>query len=96
MNEKLKGPEVDGLFAGVLQLKTIEECYAFFDDVCTVHELQSMAQRLYVAALLREGKTYAEISEQTRASTATISRVNRALHYGSDGYALVLDRINEK
>ena len=93
MNEKLKSESMDMLFKAVLELKTIEECYAFFDDICTIHELQSLAQRLEVAFMLCDGKTYTEIGELTGASTATVSRVNRSLNYGSDGYKMVLDRL---
>ncbi len=96
MNEKLKNSSVDNLFNAVLQLKNIEECYNFFEDLCTVHELQALAQRLDVAIMLKKGGTYTEISQKTGASTATISRINRALNYGCDGYALVLKRLEEK
>jgi len=92
MNQKLKSRAMDQLFECVLRLQTVEECYAFFDDICTVHELQALSQRLEVAIMLRQGKTYIEIGELTGASTATISRVNRSLHYGADGYSIVLGR----
>ena len=92
MNEKLKSKAMNQLFECILRLKTVDECYSFFDDICTVHELQALSQRLEVAIMLREGKTYIEIGELTGASTATISRVNRSLHYGADGYSIVLDR----
>ncbi len=93
MNKKIKTKAVDHLFQAILTLKTPEECYAFFDDVCTVNELLSLSQRYEVARMLRDKKTYLEIAEQTGASTATISRVNRSLNYGSDGYDLVFGRI---
>lgn len=93
MNNKIKSEACDLLFTGILKLDSIEECYSFFEDVCTVNELQSLAQRFAVAKMLREGFTYMDIAEQTGASTATISRVNRALNYGSDGYDMILDRI---
>lgn len=87
---KLKDDITDQLFRGILSLETEEECYQFFEDVCTVSELKSMAQRLEVARMLQEGKIYEEIVEKTGASTATISRVKRCLVYGADGYVKVL------
>jgi TrpR-related protein YerC/YecD len=95
MNDKLKNISTDLLFKGILQLKTVEECYSFFDDLCTVNELQSMAQRFEVAGLLSEGDTYTAIGEKTGASTATISRINRCLNYGDGGYSTVLKRLKE-
>lgn len=92
-DSKLKNDQVDAYFQAILQLKDIEECYRFFEDICTVKEIQSIAQRLEVAKLLRMNKTYNEIEAETGASTATISRINRSLNYGSDGYNLVLDRL---
>lgn len=96
MNSKLKTEEVDSLFHAILTLQTVEECYSFFEDACTVNELLSLAQRFEVARMLREKKTYLEIAEKTGASTATISRVNRSLNYGNDGYDMVLDRMKDK
>ena len=96
MNSKLKTEEVDSLFHAILTLQTVEECYSFFEDACTVNELLSLAQRFEVARMLREKKTYLEIAEKTGASTATISRVNRSLNYGNDGYDMVFERINQK
>lgn len=93
MNKKLKTEAVDALFNAILSLETKEECYAFFEDLCTVNELLSLSQRFDVADMLRDKKTYLEIAEKTGASTATISRVNRSLNYGSDGYELVFGRI---
>ncbi len=93
MNKKLHTDSVDFLFDAVLSLKDKEECYTFFEDVCTVNELLSLAQRFEVAAMLRAKKTYLEIAEKTGASTATISRVNRSLNYGNDGYDMVFERI---
>lgn len=93
---KIKDELVDQLFRAVLSLQTIEECYRFFEDLCTVSEIKSLAQRLEVARMLKEKKTYSEIAERTGASTATISRVNRFLHYGSDGYNIVLERLSKK
>ncbi len=95
MNSKIKDKETDALFLAILKLKTIEECYAFFEDICTIHEIKSLAQRLEVAKMLEEKKTYIEIQQATGASTATISRVNRALSYGSDGYKMILNRIKD-
>lgn len=86
---------VDHLFEAVLQLKDKEECYRFFEDVCTVNEILSLSQRFEVAKMLTENKTYLEIAEQTGASTATISRVNRSLNYGNDGYQMVFSRMEE-
>lgn len=96
MNTKLKDTGVEFLFEAVLALKTKEECYSFFEDLCTVPELKAMSQRLAVAKMLSEKKVYSEIVSQTGASTATISRVNRSLNYGCDGYELVFGRMKEK
>jgi len=93
MNKKLHSPAVDRLFRAVLTLKTEEECYQFFEDVCTANEILSLSQRYEVAEMLREKKTYLEIAEQTGASTATISRVNRSLNFGNDGYDLTMARL---
>lgn len=95
MSKKIRTAEVDHLFDAILTLKDKEECYTFFEDVCTVNELLSISQRYEVAKMLREGNTYLEISTATGASTATISRVNRSLNYGNDGYDMVLNRIKE-
>ena len=81
---------VDQLFQAILTLKTVDECYTFFEDACTINELLSLSQRFEVATMLRENKTYLDISKKTGASTATISRVNRSLIYGNDGYEMVL------
>ena len=96
MNDKLKTREVDGLFDAVLKLKTRDECYDFFEDLCTISEILSMAQRLEVAKLLNGGMKYQDIAKNTGASTATVSRVNRSLKYGNDGYQLVLRRLEEE
>ena len=96
MNKKIKTDAVDHLFDAILTLKNPEECYKFFEDVCTINELLSLSQRYEVAKMLREGKTYLEIADKTGASTATISRVNRCLHYGTDGYKLAIDRVKAK
>lgn len=94
--DKLRGETMDQLFRAILSLKDIEECYRLFDDLCTVGEVQSLAQRLEVARMLREGHTYHKIENDTGASTATISRVKRCLNYGTDAYQMVLDRVSEK
>lgn len=96
MNSKLRDEHTDSLFDAILQLKDREECYNFFEDLCTIAELKALAQRLQVAKMLREKRTYTDICDQTGASTATISRVNRCLIYGADGYNTVLDRMQEK
>ena len=96
MSKKIRTEAVDYLFSAILSLKDKEECYTFFEDVCTINELLSISQRYEVAKLLREGQTYLDISNATGASTATISRVNRSLNYGNDGYDLVLERVNEQ
>lgn len=95
MNNKLRDMNLDLLFQAVLTLKTIDECYDFFDDLCTVTELKALSQRLQVAKMLSMNKVYSDIVAETGASTATISRVNRSLNYGSDGYSIVFDRLKE-
>jgi len=96
MNKSLNTPSMELLFDAILSLKTKEECYAFFEDVCTINELLSFSQRFEVAGMLRQNCTYIEITEKTGASTATISRVNRSLTYGNGSYNLVFDRIENK
>ena len=93
MNTKLKDMNVDYLFKAILSLETMEECYNFFEDLCTVPELKALSQRLEVARMLSEGRVYSDIVAKTGASTATISRVNRSLNYGSDGYKVVFDAL---
>lgn len=93
---KVKNGQTDLLMDAVLELSSKEDAYRFFEDICTIAELKSMAQRLEVAVLLRRKVTYQEIVRITGASSATISRVNRALTYGADGYAKVLDALEEK
>lgn len=93
---KIKDPFVDELFKAILALETEDDCYRFFEDICTIKEIQSISQRLAVAKLLKEKKTYTEIEKQTGASTATISRVNRCLLYGADGYQRILKRLEER
>ena len=96
MNKKLKSEAVDHLFEAILTLESVEECYTFFEDVCTVNEVLSISQRYEVAKMLRNKNTYLEIAEKTGASTATISRVNRSLNYGNDGYEMVFARMDAK
>lgn len=93
--KKLKNKDVDALFEAILLLKTVEECYSFFEDACTIKEILEIAQRLKAAKMLRAGVNYADISKETGMSTATISRVNKCLEYGNGGYNIVLDRLNE-
>lgn len=95
MNKKIHTEAVDQLFEGILALRSKDECYDFFEDLCTVNEILSLSQRFEVAAMLRDHETYLKIAEQTGASTATISRVNRSLNYGNDGYEMVMERIKE-
>jgi TrpR-related protein YerC/YecD len=90
---KLKSNLIDQLFQTVLKLNDLESCYRFFEDVCTINELQDLATRFEVARLLKEKKSYVEIAKLTKASSATISRVNRALLYGADGYQLALKKL---
>lgn len=94
MEKKLKDKNTDLFFNAILHLETIDECYDFFEDLCTVNELKSISQRIVVAKMLREKKVYSEIVDETGASTATVSRVNRSLQYGCGGYDLIFDRMN--
>lgn len=94
-DSKLKNKETDDLFKAILMLETEEDCYRFFEDICTIKELQAIAQRFQVAKLLYQKKTYNEIEEITNASTATISRVNRCLIYGADGYQNILKKLKD-
>lgn len=93
---KFQSDEMDRLFEAILELRNLDECYRFFEDLCTVSELKAMAQRLEVAYMLSKNVTYNEIAEKTGASTATISRINRCLQYGADGYNLILNRLSRK
>ncbi len=93
MNSKLKELNVEFLFQAILKLQTMEECYNFFEDLCTVPELKVLSQRLMVAKMLDEDKVYSDIVAETGASTATISRVNRSLNYGCDGYRVIFERL---
>ena len=95
MSKNIRTQAVDHLFEAILCLKDSEECYTFFEDICTVNELLSLAQRFEVARMLRNHNTYLEIAEKTGASTATISRVNRSLNYGNDGYDMVFARMKD-
>ena len=96
VNSKLKSESIDELFQAILSLENIEECYRFFEDLATVPEIKSLAQRLQVSKMLMQNETYTLISKTTGASTATISRVKNALFYGEDGYKLVIERLNDK
>ena len=93
---KLHTQEVEELFKAILSLKTVDECYKFFGDACTIKEVLEIAQRLKAAKMLREGINYAVITKETGMSTATISRVNRCLEYGDGGYSMILDRLEEE
>ena len=96
MADKLRTENVKELFEAILTLESVEECYQFFEDVCTINEIISLAQRFEVAGMLREKQTYNDIAQKTGASTATISRVNRSLNYGNDGYDMVFERLSGK
>lgn len=92
-DSKMKNDETDELYDAIMSLRSREECYQFFDDLCTFGEIKAMSQRFHVASLLSEGKTFTQISEEVGASSATITRVNKCITYGSDGYKLVLERL---
>jgi TrpR-related protein YerC/YecD len=92
--EKLHTKEVDTLFEAILKLETLEECYKFFEDACTIKEILDIAQRLKAAKMLTNGENYIEVSKATGMSTATISRVNKCLSYGGGGYKMILDRLD--
>ena len=96
MNDKIKTKDADFLFNAILKLQTLEECYMFFEDLCTVPELKALSQRIVVAKMLSDGRVYSDIVKATGAYTATISRVNRSLEYGCDSYALIFDRMDEE
>lgn len=96
MNPKLKDANVEYLYRAVLSLQNMEECDRFFDDLCTVQELKALSQRLQVAKMLRDHQVYSEIVQATGASTATISRVNRSLNYGADGYEAIFQRLDKE
>lgn len=96
VNPKLKDELNDQLCKAVLKLESVEECYQFFEDICTISELKAMSQRLEVAKMLQDHHTYDDIVSRTGASTATISRVKRCLNYGADGYSLVFNRLKDE
>ena len=96
MNSKIKNKYIDSLFEAILKIDNLNECYMFFEDICTVSELKAISQRLEVAKMLKKGCRYSEIVKKAGASTATISRVNRCLNYGADGYNIILDRMEKK
>lgn len=96
MGKMVKTSETENFFDAILALENKEECYQFFDDICTMKELSSIAQRFEVAKMLREEKTYLDIAKETGASTATISRVNRSLNYGNSSYDMLLERMKNK
>ncbi|MBE7012166.1 MAG: hypothetical protein E7415_05785 [Ruminococcaceae bacterium] len=96
MMTKLHNPLTDRLFEAILKLETIDDCYAFFEDICTIKEITDISQRLDVAIMLNQGKSYQEVSKATGASTATISRVNKCLNYGSGGYEKALSKLFEE
>ena len=96
MNKKIRTAAVETLFEAIIKLESVDECFDFFEDLATINEILSLSQRFEVARMLRQHKTYLEIAEKTGASTATISRVNRSLNYGNDGYDLAIARIQDK
>lgn len=96
MKNKIQDENIDYLFRGILTLETLEDCYHFFEDLCTVSELQEMSRRMKAARMLKDNYIYSDISEQTGLSTAAISRVNRCLKYGSDGYIKVLQSLDRR
>ena len=96
MDSKIKDKNVDFMLSAILKLETMDECYRFFEDLCTVPEVKAMSQRVAVAHMLKQGWVYSDIVAKTGASTATISRVNRSLHYGNEGYESVLKKLESK
>lgn len=96
MGKTIRTEVVKDLFEAILTLENVDECFDFFEDVCTVNEVLSIAQRFAVARMLKEDHTYLEVAKETGASTATISRVNRSLNYGNDGYDMVFSRLEKK
>ena len=93
---KIQNKDIDRLFDAILTLETVEECYNFFEDLCTISEMRAMGQRFQVGRMLDEGRIYSDIVKETGAATATISRVNKCLIYGTDGYRTALDRVQNK
>ena len=96
MNKRNRKPRNEDMYKAILELRDMDECIKFFDDLCTISELKALSQRLQVAKMLSERRVYSDIVSQTGASTATISRVNRSLNYGADGYEIVFSRIKEE
>lgn len=96
MSSKFKDPNIDFLFEAILKLETLDECYDFFDDLCTVPEIKAFSRRIVVAKMLKENRVYNDICKETGASTATISRVNRSLLYGCNGYEKIFARMEDK
>ena len=96
MSNKIRDEQTDYLFKAILTVNDVDECYAFFEDLCTVSEIREMAKRLTAARMLNNNYIYSEIAEQTGLSTATIGRVNRCLKYGNDGYAAILPRLEKR
>lgn len=94
--DKLRCAETDDLFEAIMSLNSIDECYLFFEDACTIKELREISQRFHVAKLLESGQNYQEVNAETGVSTATICRVNKCLNYGSGGYRTVIDRLKKK
>ncbi len=95
MDYKIRSADADFLFEAILKLQNVEECYRFFDDLCTVNEVKSISQRIVVAKMLKDKKVYSDIGKSTGASTATISRVNRSLEYGNGAYEMVFERMEQ-
>ena len=96
MIRRLKDENIEKLFEAILTLENLEECYDFFEDICTVDEIQGISRRLCAAKMLMDNRVYSDITSETGLSTATISRVNRSMKYGNGGYAMVFDRIEKK
>lgn len=91
----IKNKSIDELYKAIISIDSVEECYTFFEDLCTISEIQAMAQRYHVALMLEQGVTYSKIAEETGASSATISRVNRALNYGAGGYKALIEKVEK-
>lgn len=92
----IKNKSIDELYKAIISIENLDECYTFFEDLCTITEIQAMAQRYHVALMLHQGVTYSEIAKETGASSATISRVNRALNYGAGGYKSLIDKVEKE
>ncbi|MEX1376908.1 MAG: YerC/YecD family TrpR-related protein [Eubacteriales bacterium] len=91
----IKNKSIDELYKAIISIDSVDECYTFFEDLCTITEIQAMAQRYHVALMLEQGVTYSKIAKETGASSATISRVNRALNYGAGGYKSVIEKVEK-